>query len=267
MKDQFRKFSIISVFTDEASGFRGNTAAVIMLSSIPDKKWMKSIAADFNQPAITFLWPGEKENSFGIRWYAPDGEINLCGHGTMAATAFLAGMGDGKFDFQYADGFVHGLIENGKCSIILEPIPIKRSLPVPVELKEGLSAEILEYYETENKNLVVLSSEQEVKNLKPDFSRLRESEVFGYAVTAPGEQVDFVSRTLVPHVQQLEDHATGSSHAILVPFWSERLGKNSLVALQHSPRGGKFSCELRDEGVVLSGDYEIIAVGSLSNKD
>ncbi|MGB0178260.1 MAG: PhzF family phenazine biosynthesis protein, partial [Owenweeksia sp.] len=88
-----------------------------------------------------------------------------------------------------------------------------------------------------------------------------ESEVFGYVVTAAGNKVDFVSRTLVPHVQQLEDPATGSSHALLTPFWAKRLGKNTLYAHQLSSRGGAFNCTYNDEKVQLNGRFSILATG------
>ncbi len=97
--------------------------------------------------------------------------------------------------------------------------------------------------------------------MRPDFAKLRESEIFGYAVTAPGDQVDFVSRTIVPHVQQLEDHATGSSHAALTPFWAERLNKNQMQALQLSRRGGRFVCSLEGDQVTLEGKFSVLARG------
>jgi predicted PhzF superfamily epimerase YddE/YHI9 len=100
--------------------------------------------------------------------------------------------------------------------------------------------------------------------MKPDFDWLRKSKIFGYAVSAPGDQVDFVSRTLVPHVLQLEDHATGSSHAILVPYWAEKFGKPKMQSLQLSPRGGAFNCELNGNKVLLSGQYEILDHGNIS---
>src|SRR5690606_34856883 len=130
-------------------------------------------------------------------------------------------------------------------------------------LKEALGIPVLARFKTGNKDIVLTESESHVKNMRPDFAKLRQLETFGYAVTAPGDKVDFVSRTFVPHVQQLEDPATGSSHAVLVPFWSRRLGKNTLVAHQLSKRGGKFLCEVNGDEVSLSGGFEVIAEGKL----
>ena len=94
----------------------------------------------------------------------------------------------------------------------------------------------------------------------PNSENLRNSV---YSVTALGDEVDFVSRTLIPHVQQLEDPATGSSHAALTPFWRERLKKDRMVAHQLSKRGGKFVCEMENEQVKLTGSFSMLAKGEL----
>src|SRR5690606_22536564 len=112
--------------------------------------------------------------------------------------------------------------------------------------------------ETGNKHLLITDRESSLRNMEPDFEWLRKSDIFGYAITAPGDQVDFVSRSLVPHVLQLEDHATGSSHAILTPYWAGKLNKQSMKSLQLSPRGGAFHCAILEGKVRLSGEYEIL---------
>jgi len=94
------------------------------------------------------------------------------------------------------------------------------------------------------------------------FALLRTSEIFGYAVTALGDESDFVSRTLVPHVHQLEDPATGSSHAALAPFWSKRLNKSKMTAYQLSSRGGKFNIRLENNLVNLSGEFQCLSSGT-----
>jgi PhzF family phenazine biosynthesis protein len=259
------KFSLISVFSDIQNKINGNVAAVVMLDHPIEEDTMASLASHLNQPATTFLWKKE-ENSYNVRWFAPDAEIGLCGHGTMAATAYLSeGKESQHYKFYYRNGRIDGRTDkDGLCFIELDAIPLEEPQEVPDILKQGLGIEIKEFYKTSNKYLVVAESEEAVKNMQPDFGMLRKSKVFGYAVTAQGNSVDFVSRTLVPHVQQLEDHATGSSHAFLVPFWASRLGKENLEAIQLSKRGGRFQCELKENTVVLSGDYAIIGNGVLN---
>jgi len=255
-------FSLIQVFDNPTENMRGNTSTVLLMDSALPDDTMQKIAADFNQPATTFLWPAEDEGDYYVRWFAPDSEIGLCGHGSLAATAFL---GKKKVNLLYRQGAITGLYkENGECSLILDPIGNQGEASPPMSLEPGLGIPIKGYYTTNNKQIVLVESEEALRFMRPDFAKLRESEVFGYTVTAPGDKVDFVSRTLVPHVQQLEDPATGSSHAALTPFWSEKLGKTKMTAHQLSKRGGLFNCEMKEGKVILSGNHSVLAIGELN---
>ncbi|MGF1638169.1 MAG: PhzF family phenazine biosynthesis protein [Cyclobacteriaceae bacterium] len=263
MSDQTKlPYKLMAVFTDSKNSLRGNVSAVVECNELLSTQKMQAIAADLNQPATTFITKLEAEQHL-ISWFAPDAEIMLCGHGTAAATAFFAGENQGKdFRFQYAEGEIHGKIEdNQRISIFLDAIPVIRPLSIPKELSEGLGIEIESYFETSNKNIVLAKSENDVATMKPDFDVLRKMETFAYAVTAKGEKVDFVSRTFIPHVQQLEDPATGSSHAALAPFWAEILGKNEMESRQLSKRGGKFLISLHNNIVQLNCESEILAEG------
>lgn len=257
-------FSLIEVFNDPDQGFKGNTSTVLWLEAPLNDEAMQAIAADFNQPATTFLWAAEAANTYHVRWFAPDAEIGLCGHGSLAAVAYLAEAKNASEEvaLKYRDGILHGMKTGAdSCSIRLDEIPVTREEAVSDVLKTGLGVPIQAHYHTDNKNIVLLENESALKNMRPDFAKLRESEIFGYAVTAPGDQVDFVSRTIVPHVQQLEDHATGSSHAALTPFWAHRLGKQQMQAHQLSRRGGRFVCSLAGDQVRLEGKFSVLAKG------
>lgn len=262
-----KSFQLIQVFDDPAKGFRGNISSVILFDELPAEEVMQRIAEDLAQPATTFLAPAGKENRFLVRWIAADGEIGLCGHGSAAAMAFLQQeLPAEEYILQYRGGELTGKTEKDNTSVIqLAEIPVLNELPIDQALRDGLGIPIVNYWKTNNKDIVLVNSAFDLANMKPDFNRLRDRETFGYTVTAQATDVDFVSRTLVPHVSQLEDHATGSSHAILVPFWAERLGKNQLEAEQLSPRKGRFSCVYRPEKgqVQLSGHYSIIASGEM----
>lgn len=257
-------FSLIEVFNEPKLNFKGNTAAVVLLEKPIDKSEMQQIAKDFMQPATTFLWPKDKLE-YAVRWFAPDSEIDLCGHGSLAAIAYLAinkGISE-AVALQFENGTITGeASSNNFASISIKAIPITRKESIPSLLEEALDVKILEHFSTANKNIVLLENEEVVKNMKPDFGKLRQMKTFGYAVTAKGNEVDFVSRTLVPHVQQLEDPATGSSHAALLPFWAERLKKNKLTAHQLSERGGKFNCELSNGQAHLGGNFTELAKGT-----
>ncbi|WP_185094430.1 PhzF family phenazine biosynthesis protein [Marivirga tractuosa] len=246
MKTEF-PFAIINVFSKAKINALGNPSAVILLDRDLSDEKLQSIATELHQPATTFLWETAEENEFRIRWFAPDAEIGLCGHGAMAASVFLSDHYPEKLkkDFRLIKGDT--VIEAGKDSenthfVILENIKRSENQTSPEGLEKALGQKIVEYYPTENKDIVVLESEEILANMKPDFEALRKIDVFGYSVTAASSQEDdFVCRTLVPHVQQLEDHATGSTQAVLVDYWASKLGRSNLESRQLSPRGGYFN--------------------------
>lgn len=257
-------FEIISVFDAPELGILGNPSAVVFLPHALETEQLQKIAADFNQPATTFLW--KEAEKVHVRWMAPDAEIGLCGHGSLAAFAALKNQRELATTTQLvakAALVSGGSVSEQRCFIELEALPVKESIAVPTEIEEGLGVEILEMFATDNKHIVVVKDENTVKSIQPNFSRLRDSEIFGYAVTARGNSHDFVSRTFVPHVGQLEDFATGSSHAALTHFWSQRLQKNTFTARQLSARGGEFNCSIENDIVRLEGCFTRWASGSL----
>ncbi len=256
------QYTLISVFSARQENVLGNISAVFKLDEPLSSNLYQQIAADINQPASTFILP-EEDGGFPIKWYAPDARIGLCGHGTMAAIAFLAeGRPDQSFQFKSGRDVLMGFTdESARHFISLDAIPVNKEIDVPPAIRAGLGIDIIAMYETNNKYIILAKDESAIASMQPDFCELRKCDIFGYAVTAPGESVDFVSRTLVPHVRQLEDHATGSSHALLTDFWSKKLSKPHLQAKQLSPRGGLFQCSLVEDQVILGGDFEVISKG------
>ncbi len=258
-----KTFSIYQVFSNDNLGFKGNTAAVVLCDESSSTEIMQSIAADLNQPATSFLWKESK--GWNNRWFAPDSEILLCGHGAFASLAFLKDQGimDKSFNLNYSGGMITGFNTPSGITIQLAEIQSVKKISPPKAIIDGIGIPILEMYETSDKHIIVVENEAQIRSMTPNFSRLRESKIFGYAITAPGDEVDFVSRTLVPHVRQLEDPATGSSHALLTPYWADRLKKKNMKALQLSKRGGYFDIEMFGKHVKLSGEFKIIAKGEL----
>lgn len=257
-------FHLIAVFVDSKLNYKGNNAAVVETEKPLSDALMQEIAADLNQPATTFLW--SHEDGYRVQWFAPDAEIGLCGHGSLAAFAYL----DEKEvnSLHYNSGTIKGKKnEDQTYSMFLSPILSSPAGKPDPAISKGLDKKIIEYYSNNNKNIVVLEDEKAVRMLKPDFSILKNMGPFGIIVTAKGEKADFVSRTLVPKVQQLEDHATGSSHAALTPFWSSRLHKEKMTGYQLSPRGGKFNCEFTGDEVILSGHSKLIASGEVHDQN
>ncbi|MEX2512946.1 MAG: PhzF family phenazine biosynthesis protein [Cyclobacteriaceae bacterium] len=250
------EYTVISVFSSQNLSFKGNPAAVVDLSKPLSGEVMQAIASEINRPATSFIFTDEA-GKHHVYWYAPDEEIGLCGHGAAAAGIFLGlKLKKESITLYYPRGEITVFMDKG-FKMVLKPILLKKRIEVPQAITDGLGIPILEMWETGNKHFILTDTESSVKNIQPNFDRLRDSDIFGYAVTAPGDKVDFVSRTFVPHVQQLEDHATGSSHAILVPYWAEKLEKRELVSYQLSRRGGLFKSTFENDKLILQGDYLI----------
>jgi len=257
-------FCIVSVFHAIDRNIKGNVAAVLELDSELDTNNCSQLAEEFNQPATSFI-KKEKEGHYQVRWFAPDAEIGLCGHGSLAIAAYLNEIkGETKAVLHFNDGSIKVGFNGDQYYMWMDPIEVIAHKTPPVGLAQALGSDIIDYFTTYNKDIVLVASEEILANLRPDFPALAQLEPFGYSVTAPGQESDFVSRTFVPKVKQLEDQATGSSHAILTPFWSERLMKSEMTAQQLSLRGGYFICEMHLNKVLLKGQAKIWAKGNAS---
>ena len=255
-----RDYILINAFTGEEA--LGNQCCVLIHNNIEDRASMKRIARDMNMPATTFLSP-VSENEFNVRWFAPAGEIDLCGHGSVAAMSALNAV-DGltEIKLNYRSGSLTCSMIEGVAWIEGDAIPCKEQA-IPEHIERGFHGKAKAYYPSSNKHLVLFDSEEDVVRMNPDWYALRASETFAYAITAEGEKSDFVSRTLLPHLSFLEDQATGSSHMVLTPFWSEKLHKQDLVGLQRSARGGHIHCRADGDRVRIGGECQIFASGRL----
>ncbi|MCC5919868.1 MAG: PhzF family phenazine biosynthesis protein [Cyclobacteriaceae bacterium] len=254
-------YQLISVFTGDAA--KGNIAAVCHFDGYLSGDEMQKMAEDLNQPATAFIQQSGSAYQYNIRWFAPDAEIENCGHGAFASAAFLKekGLETATFEPISTEKMMWHLNDIGKISLQLAIIPSKLHPHIRPELESGLGCKVLEYHINNNKHIVRVASEEIIRQLKPNFHALAQLPPFGYIVTAKGETTDFVSRTFVPKVRQLEDHGTGSSHAALAPYWSRELNKSTLSARQLSPRGALMSCTITENQVNITADYKIIGEG------
>lgn len=251
------KFTLyqIDAFTDKL--FAGNPAAVIPLEKWIDENLMQQVASENNLSETVFFVPSKaKEFDYEIRWFTPGSEINLCGHATLAAAYVMFNI------LNYTKAIINFSCKSGllkvskKDDLIVMDFPSwkpERTEEHPAELQTILGdTEIVGVYK-HRELLVELMDEHAVKNCSPDFSLMKKY-VDKMIITAPGKKVDFVSRFFAPGVGIDEDPVTGSAHSQLIPFWSEKLNKKKLHALQLSKRTGELWCEqLNDQRVSMSG--------------
>ncbi|MDE3214646.1 MAG: PhzF family phenazine biosynthesis protein [Bacteroidota bacterium] len=258
----------IDAFTDTL--FSGNPAAVIPLDHWLDATLMQQIAFENNLSETVFFVPAAQDSGsdFEIRWFTPEVEINLCGHATLAASYVIfqiLGLNKDSLVFQSQSGPLK-VRKNGDLFEMDFPSwkPSECNNP-PVNLRSALGgAEIISLSKSRDL-LVELPNEKEVRECMPDFSQILQT---GYKiiVTARGDQVDFVSRFFAPTAGINEDPVTGSAHSQLIPFWSEKLQKEKMTALQLSRRGGKIFCAQRGDRVMMSGTCVFYMKGEIEIK-
>ena len=251
--------------------FAGNPAAVIPLREWLDDDLMQRIALENNLSETVFFVPSSKtEADYDIRWFTPEVEINLCGHATLASAFVLFEILGFKKDvlvFSSKSGLlkIKKELHKGVFSGIMDFPSWKpeRLAEYPEALSQILGgAEIVGVYKHRDL-LVELLNEEAVKNCVPDFS-LMKKHVDKLIITAPGKTVDFVSRFFAPGVGVDEDPVTGSAHSQLIPFWSEKLGKAKMHALQLSKRGGEIGCEQLNAGrVTMAGNCVLYMTGEI----
>lgn len=242
--------------------FRGNPAAVCPLDGWLDDALMQAIAAENNLSETAFMVP--MENGFGLRWFTPVAEVDLCGHATLAAAHVLFN------HLNFAGEEVRFHTRSGELSVRKHDALLEMSFPgsqpkpceAPPELLRGLGGRPMEVLSAED-YLVVYSDEAEIRALRPNFQLLSEVGLRGVIVTAPGKDADFVSRFFAPKFGINEDPVTGSAHCQLAPYWERQLGRSRLRALQLSPRSGEVICKVSGDRVLLSGSAVTFMRGEL----
>ena len=246
------KIPVVHVDAFTSQVFRGNPAAVCPLESWLDDQTLQSIAAENNLSETAFLVGGN--GSYEIRWMTPAIEVDLCGHATLASAFVLFGEAEKARDEIVFTSKSGELKVRREGDLLTLDFPSRPPQPMTAseDLLEGLGHPPREVWVARD-YMAVFETEEEVRTLAPDFGRLAQVDRFAVIVTARGDRVDFVSRFFAPGQGLPEDPVTGSAHCTLVPFWSKRLGKKALHALQVSARGGELFCEDQGERVAISG--------------
>lgn len=253
----------IDAFTAEP--FRGNPAAVCLLQFAAETEWMQAVAAEMNLSETAFVHP--QEEGFGLRWFTPTVEVDLCGHGTLAAVQALVDHGWLKpgdpVQFDTRSGVLCS--EWDESGITLDFPRVDACEGTRAGLADAIGVKPLGAYRSRDSWMVELDSVEAVRNLRPNLSVIASLVPHLLIVTAKAEQddVDFVSRVFAPASGIAEDPATGSAHCLLAPFWQERMGKDSFRVLQLSERGGEIFCECRGERVILKGQAVTVFRGNL----
>lgn len=253
----------VDAFTSEPFG--GNPAAVVPLDEWLTDEMMLKIAAENNlSETAFFVREGER---YHIRWFTPTVEVNLCGHATLASAHVIFNelkLEDAFIPF-HSDRSGHLGVEKHGDKLVLD-FPAYPSVEIEQsdELAQAVGKVPSKVWETQgNMVMLRLESEEDVRNLTPDFHALAQLKYDEVIVTAPGDDCDFASRMFAPRIGIPEDPVTGAIHCSLIPYWAEELGKTELFARQVSARGGELFCELNNGRVKIGGHATLYLKGEI----
>lgn len=247
------KLPIYQVDAFSSELFKGNPAAVVPLQKWLSDKQMQAIAAENNLSETAFFV--KEGESYRLRWFTPTVEVDLCGHATLATAHVLFE------ELGYQESEVVFKTRSGLLTVKKEDTFLAMNFPAdempneeaPSVLYQALGIQKTSKTFKTDDYMVVLNSEKDVAELDPDIRMLSEVDARGIIVTAPGDEVDFVSRFFAPQSGVDEDPVTGSAHTKSTPYWSKVLDKKELSARQISIRGGDLICRMQGDRVEILG--------------
>jgi PhzF family phenazine biosynthesis protein len=250
----------VDAFTTQP--FKGNPAGVCILGNEPDSAWMQNMAMEMNLSETAFVFPGEKCRI--IRYFTPEAEMKLCGHATLSASHILYETGTVKSDEEIRFSSKAGelIIKKNDDWITMNfPVYTVEKMELTADFEKVTGAIPQELYKAGfGWTLALMKNESEVRNMKPNFSLMKNSPFGDLIVTALSEDpaFDFCVRCFAPAVGIDEDPVTGSAHCALAPFWSEKTGMKDFNSHQVSKREGVLKVSLKGDRVEISGQAKTI---------
>ena len=267
-------FAQIDAFADAA--FAGNPAAVMPLGAWLADDVLQAIAAENNLSETAFLVPiaasdddagagGGAGPDFELRWFTPTSEVVLCGHATLASGHFVLSSDPERDSVRFLTR------KAGELSVTRAGDGYELALPAwgpsPKPLPEivaglGLTSVVETLWHPHRYGLIVVEDAAAIRALAPDFRKLAAEGDVLTIVTAPGDDTDVISRVFACGAGIDEDPVTGSAHAVMVPYWAKRLGRDHFTAYQASQRGGHLTCRLDGDRVILGGRCVTVIEGT-----
>jgi PhzF family phenazine biosynthesis protein len=254
----------VDAFTDKAFG--GNPAAVCILKEAAEEELMQKIAMEMNVSETAFLY--KTGNSFNLRWFTPEVEVDLCGHATLASSYILWETGLLKKEEEAVFNTRSGRLtakKNDDLIILDFPMEVDTETEANEIIEKALGLKTLYTGKNRMDYIVEVESEEIVRSLNPNFDVLKALSTRGVIVTSKSdsENYDFISRFFAPGAGIAEDPVTGSAHCCLGPYWMKRLGKNVFKAYQASKRGGTLEITVEGDRVKIGGKAVSVFVADM----
>ena len=250
----------VDAFTNQL--FKGNPAMVVPLGAWISEGLMQNIAAENNLSETAFYVRNGKY--FDIRWFTPEVEVDLCGHATLASAFIIFENGevdDHKVVFHSKSGVLE--VDRTPDGLTIDfPALVPMAIDFPKWI-EYIGGNPIEVYNCFDDFLLIYNSEEEVRELSPNYAALKQVPIRGFICSSRSDKYDFVSRFFAPSSGINEDPVTGSTHTKLIPYWANVLKKDKLFAKQISKRGGELKCELLNKRVKISGNAKLFLKGEI----
>lgn len=258
------KCYVVDAFAENV--FKGNPAAVCILDNWLSDTLMQQIAIENNLSETAFSVQNGQE--YSLRWFTPGGEIDLCGHATLATAYVIMRFIEPErksVDFSTKSG----KLTVGKKQDLFEmdmPAYQLTQIPVTEEMTEAIGFRPLEAWK--GRDLVcVLENEIQVVNAKPNEEKIKKLDGLLLQLTAKGNEYDCVTRSFAPKLGVAEDPVCGSGHCHVIPLWVAKLHKNDLCAYQASKRSGVLYCRMAEERVFIAGKAALYSINELFVKE
>jgi PhzF family phenazine biosynthesis protein len=257
----------VDAFSD--APFSGNPAGVCLLDEPLDESLMQSIAFELGIAETAFLVQGDEPTTFGLRWFSPATEIDLCGHATLASAHALRQWGtvagSEPLTFHTKSGPLHASFDGDRVVLDFPADPVAAA-PLPECMQAEWPGSVVHSGRTSFFTFVVLSSAEGVRAYEPDLDAISASgdkALLLTAAAAPASGADYVLRVFGPNVGIPEDPATGSAQCAAGPYWASELRRNDLVVRQLSRRGATLYVRPEGERVRIGGHATTVLMGHL----
>ena len=254
------KYFKVDSFTNEL--FKGNPACVVPLSEWLEDEILLKIARENAVSETAFFI--RKKDHFHLRWFTPEIEMDLCGHATLATAHVI------KSCLNYSQNIIFFKTKSGDLKVNIDndiyfmDLPSRAATPFHLaeEIKLSLNIQPIEVYKSRD-YLLIYKNQNDIENITIDRTHFDQINLGygGVIVSSVGNSADFVSRFFTPQASILEDPVTGSAHCTLIPYWSSKLKKDTMEAVQLSERGGQIKCQNLNDRVVISGQAILFSFG------
>lgn len=276
----------------------GNGAAVVLLDRQLGDELLQSLARSLNQSETAFLTA--RQSGWGLRWFTPTCEVDLCGHATLAALLALGHWGllspGTSTSMHTRSGILPVVLGSGEALAAAQgaielPCGQLESAICPPYLLEllhrQLGAEVGHFWRSSLGYAVALIGPEAPLAQAPDLAEAlaaamadqeRQGLVLMQALgaTAPppgpgvgvpgigGRDASYQLRFFAPGLGIKEDPVTGSAHGLVAPYWLELLGVNEVCGWQCSPRpGGMLLTQAAPGWMRLQGSGHVLWDGVL----